>query len=183
MQFDIPNEPVVGQIWLAPGNLQYQWTGTVWETVDPLAATYSSRTPICTTSPAPPTSPIPLPSDLWFSTINGVLYVYYDDGNTIQWVAANPGSVPGPIGLQGPPGEPGPPGGPKGDKGDPGTPGTPGTNGSPGVAVVSLTAPVSPVPGQLWFFNNGISGGGQLYIWYNDGTGPSQWVPASTGKS
>jgi hypothetical protein len=45
----------------------------------------------------------------------------------------------------------------------------------PSGATVLATAPSSPVPGQLWW----DSVGGQLYVYYNDGTS-QQWVPAST---
>jgi hypothetical protein len=39
--------------------------------------------------------------------------------------------------------------------------------------IISATAPTSPVPGTLWW----DSVGGQLYVWFNDGTS-SQWVIA-----
>lgn len=50
---------------------------------------------------------------LWWDTTTGVLYVYYDDGDTQQWVQAgrgakgNKGDI-GPQGIQGPKGDPGP---------------------------------------------------------------------------
>jgi hypothetical protein len=37
------------------------------------------------------------PGWLWWSSAEGILYVWYDDGDTQQWVEANPG-VPGPAG-------------------------------------------------------------------------------------
>ena len=39
--------------------------------------------------------------------------------------------------------------------------------------IISATAPTSPIPGTLWW----DSVGGQLYVWFNDGTS-SQWVIA-----
>lgn len=45
----------------------------------------------------------------------------------------------------------------------------------PGVTI-SATAPTSPVVGQLWW----DSVGGQLYVWYNDGSS-SQWVATNNG--
>src|SRR5580765_3247097 len=59
--------------------------------------------PNCTTSPAPP--PSPKPTDLWYDTINGFFFVYYDDGSTRQWVVTNPGrggeiGPPGPSGAE-----------------------------------------------------------------------------------
>lgn len=40
-----------------------------------------------TTSTTPPVSPSA--GDLWFNSESGILYVYYDDGNSQQWVAAD----------------------------------------------------------------------------------------------
>ena len=51
-------------------------------------------------SETPPTSPAPSVGDLWWESDTGHLYVYYDDGNSTQWVAVS----------QGPAGSPGPPG-------------------------------------------------------------------------
>jgi hypothetical protein len=51
--------------------------------------------------------------------------------------------------------------------------------------LTSPTPPVSPLDGQLWFNSDASTGGGTLYIRYNDGN-TSQWVPASpptTGTS
>jgi hypothetical protein len=68
---------------------------------------------------------------LWWDTIGGNLYVFYDDGNSQQWVIA----VHAPPGLTGPPGVQGPTGaastipGPQGPKGDPGAAGAPGASG------------------------------------------------------
>jgi hypothetical protein len=45
----------------------------------------------------------------------------------------------------------------------------------PSGATILASAPSSPTPGQLWW----DSVGGQLYVYYNDGTS-QQWVPAST---
>ena len=51
-------------------------------------------------SETPPTSPAPSEGDLWWESDTGALYVYYNDGNSDQWVAV----------AQGPAGSPGPPG-------------------------------------------------------------------------
>ena len=47
--------------------------------------------------------PSPSEGDLWFDTVEGLLYVYYDDGVTSQWVSSSTGSVgpTGPIGATG----------------------------------------------------------------------------------
>ena len=53
-----------------------------------------------------PTSPTPSEGDMWWESDTGTLYVYYNDGNSSQWVAV----AQGPAGSDGPPGPPGPPG-------------------------------------------------------------------------
>lgn len=38
-------------------------------------------------SSTPPTSP--RPGNLWFNSIDGKLYIYYDDGDSSQWIPSN----------------------------------------------------------------------------------------------
>ena len=47
-----------------------------------------------TTSDAAPSTPSD--GDLWYRSSDGRMYVYYDDGNTQQWVDANPNLPPDP---------------------------------------------------------------------------------------
>lgn len=54
-----------------------------------------TRVPTLTVSQVPPTSPAPLPGDLWWSTLHGQLFILYDDGNTVQWVLSNHGGGSG----------------------------------------------------------------------------------------
>jgi hypothetical protein len=44
---------------------------------------------------------------------------------------------------------------------------------------VGTTPPPSPVVNQIWFYTDGSPGGGQFYVYYDDGD-TQQWVP-STG--
>jgi hypothetical protein len=127
MLHDLPNAPVVGQVFHGPGTTLYQWTGTTWDMLDPRAVT---RVPTITMGTEPPA--LPLAADLWFNTDTGFLFIFYDDGSTVQWVVANPGKgkeqgPPGQTGAQGPPGPQGDAGadGPEGPQGPPGPPGTP----------------------------------------------------------
>ena len=55
--------------------------------------------------PSPPTSPVA--GDLWYNDVSGLLFIWYVDATSAQWVVANPG-----IGAQGLPGDRGPPGPP-----------------------------------------------------------------------
>lgn len=43
---------------------------------------------------------------------------------------------------------------------------------------VGIAPPGSPAANQLWWNSDASVGGGQLFIWYNDGS-TTQWVPAS----
>ena len=47
---------------------------------------------------------------------------------------------------------------------------------------VGVAPPGSPTAGALWWNTDAAVGGGQLFIYYNDGTS-SQWVPASPGAA
>ena len=124
--YELPSAPVMGQVWVAPGNTQYRWTGATWDLIDQRSTVLVSRVPTMTMASVPPD--LPLPGDLWFGTETGYLYIYYDDGSTVQWIVANPGRGT----LAGPPGQTGA----KGDKGDPGATGP---QGPPG-----LDGPVGP---------------------------------------
>jgi hypothetical protein len=144
MQFEIPNAPVVDQIFLGPGGLRYRWTGMLWEALEagPLVAT--NPAPRSTTSPTPPATPIA--GDFWYNSSTGYQFIWYDDGNTAQWVVTNPGRG----GLGGPHGPPGPPGpvgaaGPVGPQGATGPQGFTGLQGVPGPT--GPTGAASTVPG------------------------------------
>ena len=54
-------------------------------------------------SDAPP--PTPSHGDLWWESDGGGLYIYFNDGNSSQWIG-----VSGPAGVEGPPGPQGAPG-------------------------------------------------------------------------
>jgi hypothetical protein len=119
------------------------------------APTITNPTPKHTMSDFPPSGPVP--GDFWWDTSRGFLFTWYNDGNTTQWVVANPGQgkeegppgvtgddgPPGPVGPQGPqgvqgqqglPGPQGDPGGPMGPEGPQGEKGDQGDQGVPGPA-------------------------------------------------
>lgn len=97
----------------------------------------------------------PTAGQLWWESDFGNLLIYYNDGTSLQWVAAN---SPGPTG---PPGPMGPPGS---------------GVGSLAVTFVGPDPPGSPVPGTLWW----ESDSGQMFVWYED-INSTQWVPVSIG--
>jgi len=91
-----PASPQVGQmwfesdsgntyIWYDDGNTQ-QW---VMQNVMPTGPTGTGTAAI---SDGPPTNPVN--GTLWYESDTGTLFVYYDDGNTRQWVQA--GGITGP---------------------------------------------------------------------------------------
>jgi hypothetical protein len=80
MAIDFPTSPTVGQT-LTVGSSTWQWDGTAWNIVPVMQNTAVSDAP-----PANPTV-----GQFWWRSSNGQLYVYYDDGNTKQWVQAVPG--------------------------------------------------------------------------------------------
>jgi hypothetical protein len=45
-----------------------------------------------------------------------------------------------------------------------------------------VTPPFNPALNQLWWNSDGSAGGGQLYVYYNDGNS-TQWVPAAASAS
>jgi hypothetical protein len=143
--------------------------------------------------PTPPTAPT-VGQFWWRNDPDGTLYVYYDDGNSQQFVPATPtvkgdpgpagadSTVPGPAGPPGPQGATGATGaqgpigttGPAGPTGATGAPGPQGPAGPATYAAIGTTAPATPAVGQLWW----RSDTGRLMLWYDDGTS-QQWVPAN----
>ena len=71
---------------------------------------------------SPPTSPTPVPGDMWWDSDDADLHVYYNDGNTSQWV-----SVTSSAALKGQTGD-------KGQKGEIGVTGDKGQKGETGAA-------------------------------------------------
>jgi hypothetical protein len=85
---DFPPSPSIGDQFLAPNGSTYEWDGTVWIGVY-LNPPNNAIVPIDVN---PPLSP--LVGQLWWrSDPDGNLYIYYNDGNSSQWVpAAQPNS-------------------------------------------------------------------------------------------
>lgn len=84
---DFPASPVDGQLFAAPNNVIYQWSAlyTAWLALGGAnSGAYVGTTP--------PTSPYV--GQFWWSSETGALFIYYDDGNTRQWVPANPAIQP-----------------------------------------------------------------------------------------
>lgn len=95
---DFPANPTVGQRFTA-GGIIWTWDGLKW--------TLSGSGSI-SINDAPPTNP--LDGALWWDTVSGNLFIYYDDGTSAQWVVAVNLNTAGPVGPEGPQGDPGPTG-------------------------------------------------------------------------
>ena len=100
----------------------------------------------------PPLNPVE--GELWWNSTKGELYVYYDDGDSQQWVAASPGGTVG-----------------DGDGS---------VNGGANV-IVSENPPTmrldgSPLEeGDLWWNSDTVeNGGGRMFVYYSD-----NWVDTS----
>jgi hypothetical protein len=84
MAIDFPASPTVGQQFTAAGTT-WQWDGTTWNAVPQPSALVMSDIP-----PANPAI-----GQLWWRASTGQLYIWYNDGNSSQWVQAAGVQSPG----------------------------------------------------------------------------------------
>lgn len=76
-----PASPWTGQvIYQVDVTSSFMWDGSAWQP----AGGGGGSIEISATAPASPSA-----GDLWWDSDNGNLYIYYDDGDSQQWVAAN----------------------------------------------------------------------------------------------
>jgi hypothetical protein len=76
-----PATPWTGQvIYQVDVTSSFMWDGYAWQP----AGGGGGSIEISSTAPASPSA-----GDLWWDSDNGNLYIYYDDGDSQQWVAAN----------------------------------------------------------------------------------------------
>ena len=80
---DFPSSPTNGQVY---GQYVYDSTKGAWRVSADLLA---SATP----SHTAPTNPVS--GDLWFNTNDGVMFMYFNDGNTSQWVEVKSNTASG----------------------------------------------------------------------------------------
>ena len=80
MAIDMPNTPAIGDQHTDPSNnITYVWDGVKWTSIGSLGGGGGVEI-----GPFPPANP--LPGDLWFNVTEGRMYVWYDDGDSTQWV-------------------------------------------------------------------------------------------------
>jgi hypothetical protein len=82
MPLDFPSSPSNGQVY---GAYTYDSTKGAWNVTPQTQASV-------TTSDTPPVNPVS--GDQWFYTVDGTMFVYYDDGTSSQWVE-QPKSIAG----------------------------------------------------------------------------------------
>jgi len=80
MAFDFPNAPTTNQIVTMPDGTVRKWDGVKW------VAGQTPTAPYCYTGDTPPSNPTPGAS--WWDSVSCQLFVYYNDGNSSQWVPA-----------------------------------------------------------------------------------------------
>ena len=80
MAINFPSSPIDNQSYTS-GGITWFWSNTVqaWQTTTSAASIVSAN---------PPSSPTS--GNLWWNSNTGGLYIYYNDGNSSQWVEASP---------------------------------------------------------------------------------------------
>jgi hypothetical protein len=88
MAFNFPNAPVAGDVFQPSGGPTYRYSGSVWSV---LATPFQGAFP----SDSPPLNPVS--GQLWWESDTGLLYVYYTDANSSQWVEVVSSGLPGAV--------------------------------------------------------------------------------------
>ena len=89
---EFPDNPTVGDQYVAPNGFTYIWDGTVWTV--PGSGSAPPADALVPIGQNPP--PNPQPGQLWWrNDPDATLYIFYFDGTTSQWVPATPGGSGG----------------------------------------------------------------------------------------
>lgn len=111
MTLEFPSTPTDGQVY---EGYSYDSSIDAWRKYNP-----SQKANIFMSSSAP--TPVN-DGDVWFNTSNGITSIYYEDGNSGQWVELSEGGLRGPTG-------------PTGEL----------------ILDVGATSPTAPSAGQIWY--------------------------------
>lgn len=82
--FDFPASPALGQAFYAPNGPVYVWDGVTWQAQPGSAVAnvlWSDTAPVA-----------PFNGQLWGNSLTGILYSWYTDPNSSQWVAISGGA-------------------------------------------------------------------------------------------
>jgi hypothetical protein len=89
---EFPDNPAVGDQYVAPNGFTYIWDGTVWTV--PGSGSAPPADALVPIGQNPPANP--QPGQLWWrNDPDATLYIFYFDGTTSQWVSATPGGSGG----------------------------------------------------------------------------------------
>ena len=167
----------------ASANEVLSWTGSDYDWVAQASGGGGASVSVSDSAPSSPSA-----GDLWWDSSQAMMFIYYADGSSNQWVKANPsGSGGADIAVQ----ETAPSNPNSGDLWfDPATlktyvyyndgdsaqwvqsnPTGGGGSGGGSSVTVSDTAPSSPSSGDLWWHSTNL----KLYVYYTDGSS-NQWV-------
>ena len=167
----------------ASANEVLSWTGSDYDWVAQSGGGGGASVSVSDSAPSNPSA-----GDLWWDSSQAMMFIYYADGSSNQWVKANPsGSGGADIAVQ----ETAPSNPSSGDLWfDPATlktyvyyndgdsnqwvqtnPTGGGGSGGGSSVTVSDTAPSSPSSGDLWWHSTNL----KLYVYYTDGSS-NQWV-------
>ena len=144
--FDFPNSPSVNDVYTA-NSVSYKWDGTVWKRVSATGAQGGTGATGAQGATGPtgaqgqtgaqayisdnaPSSGI-TNGDLWWDSNSGDFSIYYNDGNSSEWIEVGSTGPTGPTGAQGATGSGGATGA-QGATGPTGAQGAAGSNGSTG---------------------------------------------------
>ena len=169
MALDFPSSPVDGQVF---GAYVYNAAKTAWQ------AKEDSATVAVVSPTVPPTGNN---GDIWYNSNLGIAYVYYDDGNTGQWVELissppenninsindiNDVNIAGVLDGQV-------------LSYDDANAEWINTTIDVSATTIDDVAPTGPQQGDAWF----DSSSGYLYIFYDDGNGAGQWVEVKANSA
>ena len=79
MAINFPSAPSMSQEFTDASNITYVWTGYSWA----IKAASGGGVSIGDVPPAAPGA-----GNMWWESDTGILWIYYNDGNTSQWVQA-----------------------------------------------------------------------------------------------
>ena len=85
---DFQNAPVAGDDETQPNGVTYIYDGVKWSSVG--GGSGGAKVSVGTNPPGLATE-----GDLWFNTTSGIMYVYYRDDDSTQWLDVRPGGSGG----------------------------------------------------------------------------------------
>ena len=85
-EINMPASPAEGSTYKAENGVTYIWDGEKWSATNAGTAEAGG----IAVSASPPT--VKESGTLWYNTVDGILYVWYEDATSSQWVDIRPGN-------------------------------------------------------------------------------------------